>query len=609
MAIREQRYRLGQTGYYINGESRYATSGRDYWAEEDIFNPNDTPLKLEQRLYAPNTFDYYGAAPKPPPKYGYYALASGTAGSAYRNSPGPDAQTNLDHTLWTFSNNFGYDVDIASGYAIVGDPDATYNNYTNCGAAVLYRLSGREYYSGDNAGDGYSCQAILPGGGGSLIQEHNYNIEPTSGYNAGIRVACGYGRAVVIAEGSLNNTYGPYGRMYIYDYSGKLVNVVDGNQIASHTGTNDNGYYFSHTHESYNTDNFTWDIDNLHHFGMGVAIGDGIIAVTGMLIESNAAPGASRGILFIFDMDGYELSRTVVPDTHYGVTNGFGGHRLNDTNIVGRGCSRISIGDGKIIVGDDKHSDDSVNGSIQGTVFAFDTNGNYLGRLATGQVNGGTDSGTSGNDHYIGSTVSVGCGQITIHRCPSTSASGGYEQIFQHFTSDFEYAENSSGNSIGYDLLLTSAASTNFLDTVHTTGNQGVDRFRPAAGSHSSASSHHETCLVRSGYKILRTVQSVQSGQAQPIFRFTKLDENGAEIQTRDWKMGTAPGLADNSINGRYGYTNNTDMEGVGRKMAYANGRLIMSGPIATTPNDKFVNVFHFPMATHSKSMFDDVMR
>ena len=36
---------------------------------------------------------------------------------------------------------FGWDVDIASRYAIVGDPLATYSTYTNLGAAYVYDLN------------------------------------------------------------------------------------------------------------------------------------------------------------------------------------------------------------------------------------------------------------------------------------------------------------------------------------------------------------------------------------------------------------------------------------------------------------------------------------
>jgi len=665
----DSKYILGQTGHYINGVQRsgersappgsgvstivdgWYEPGKDRDIEDSLMDESEEhPLQLEQRLYAPNTFN--GGAATPPPKYGYYAInTNGGTSTSKRNDPGPDANPTVNAMVnWSFSDNFGYDVDLANGYAIVGDPTATYASKTNCGAAVLYRVSGREYPTG------YSCQAILPLGTdnfGLILPEGNTTsdgyIGPSSTHNAGVRVACGYGRAAVTAIGAVSNTHGKSGTVGIYDYSGKCINIIKGKDIELNTGFNRTGHFYEDggttDAEAYHAANFDWDIADLHGFGQGLAIGEGIIAVTASLIIQNSGTIAdeSRGVLFIFDLDGYELSRTVMPFASRDLRSGFGGASLDDPLEVGRGCSRIDINDGKIIIGDprftplDSGTQDSAGAVnfdrwMTGAVFAFDTNGNYLGKLAQGRKDGGTQtflSGTSaGLDNYIGGSVSVGNGQITIYRSPirktnpATDAYGAtmYEQWFENFTSDFEYIPDpdfANGEEYGDSVRLNGGDGFWDNSTFDNEGDQGIDQFRPIGRASQplgyddilpvpsiffqfvDAEDYHTTCLLRNGYKILRTVRRNDSGNAKPTFRFIKQDESGAAYFYRDWEIASLD----------YGHSNGTDLEGFGRKMAVSNGRIIMSGCIASTMADRFVCLFRFPMATHSKSIFESTMR
>ena len=234
--------------------------------------------------------------------------------------------------------------------------------------------------------------------------------DTSSSDSYGNSVAIGCGRIVVGApshDSSLSNT----GAAYIYDYFsstriaklepgsyakatqkfGESVAISDGMIVVGAPGasslTADSPHYGKvHVYNLNGSSLFNIDPPSLEHkskFGSVVAIGCGVIAVGE---EGWDGSGTDEGRMHLFDYTGTLISTINPPST--GSYNTF--------------PSSISIGHGKIVVGDARH--DTTTNEV-GIVYIFDLKGNLVKSILASDA---------GQNDLFGSSVSIGSGKIVV---------------------------------------------------------------------------------------------------------------------------------------------------------------------------------------------------
>jgi hypothetical protein len=166
----------------------------------------------------------------------------------------------------------------------------------------------------------------------------------------GSSVAVGSGRIVVGAYRDASAS----GSAYIFD--------LDGSQLAKITAS---------------------DGASSDYFGRSVAVGSGRIVVGAPFDDDN---GSASGSAYIFDLDGSQLAKITASDG--AVSDLFG--------------QSVAVGSGRIVVGSPYDDDD---GSLSGSAYIFDLDGNQLTKI--------TASDAAAGDVF-GELVAVGSGRIVV---------------------------------------------------------------------------------------------------------------------------------------------------------------------------------------------------
>jgi len=125
------------------------------------------------------------------------------------------------------------------------------------------------------------------------------------------------------------------------------------------------------------------------YFGHSVAVGSGRVVVGARLDDDN---GASSGSAYIFDLEGNFINKI----------NGAHGTGAIASDFFGYS---VAVGSGRIVVG--MHGDDD-NGSLSGSAYIFDLDGNFINK-----INGMHDTGANASDLF-GTAVAVGSGRIVV---------------------------------------------------------------------------------------------------------------------------------------------------------------------------------------------------
>ena len=166
----------------------------------------------------------------------------------------------------------------------------------------------------------------------------------------GRSIAAGLNRIVVGASGDNSSQ----GSAYIFD--------LDGNELAKITAS----------------DAAAGDL-----FGTSVAVGSGRIIVGSRGDDDN---GTDSGSAYIFDLDGNELAKITASDAAAG-------------DVFG---TSVAVGSGRIVVG---AIGDDDNGSLSGSAYIFDLDGNQLAKI--------TASDDAAGDRF-GISVAIGSGRIIV---------------------------------------------------------------------------------------------------------------------------------------------------------------------------------------------------
>ena len=246
------------------------------------------------------------------------------------------------------TRNYGISVAIGCGRILVGANNTTVNSQSNFGCVYMYDM------------DGNFIRKIVPTSGGS------------SGDRFGNDVAIGEGRIVVGAR--WDNTED--GSIYIFDLNGKQLKKIDS---PDGTGALDGGGGASGR---------TGD-----DFGGSIAIGDGRIVVGAPSVKitpGRATTGgllpapASKGIVYIYDLDGNLLKKIVMATdsdhSSYKSTSYSYGYHVNVMN-------------GRIFVGDPDTEDTYLSTTLdsRGALYMYDLDGNLLKRYLIRNETGGGD--------------------------------------------------------------------------------------------------------------------------------------------------------------------------------------------------------------------------
>jgi len=120
-------------------------------------------------------------------------------------------------------------------------------------------------------------------------------------------------------------------------------------------------------------------------FGYSLAVGSGRIVVGSVLDDDN---GSNSGSAYIFDLDGNQLAKITASDG-----------AADDSFAEQTG---IAVGSGRIVVG---ATGDDDNGSLSGSAYIFDLDGNELSKITA-------SDGAAGD--VFGAPVSIGSGRIVV---------------------------------------------------------------------------------------------------------------------------------------------------------------------------------------------------
>jgi len=216
----------------------------------------------------------------------------------------------------------------------------------------------------DTAGNNAGSVVVYDKGGiaGTPLQLTANDAGPDDGF--GVSVAVNSGRIVVGApEWDLNFLNPNFGKVYIYDLDGNLINGItptgivdkDGNPISG----NANGL-----------------------FGWSVAVGNDRIVVGSIADNDN---GTDSGAVYLCDLNGTFIKKIVEP-----------------VAVAGRGFgTSVAVGNGRIVVG--APNDQNTSPRDGGAVYIYDIDGNLIRKL--------TEAASASR---YGFSVSVGSGKIVI---------------------------------------------------------------------------------------------------------------------------------------------------------------------------------------------------
>ena len=226
--------------------------------------------------------------------------------------------------------------------------------------------------------------------------------DAATGDQFGNSVAVGSGRIVVGANWDDDNG-GTSGSAYIFDLDGNQLAKITasdgaasdqfGNSVAVGSGRICVGAYVDN---SYTGSAYIFDLDGTQlakitasdaaasdYFGWSVAVGSGRICVGAYRDDDD---GSASGSAYIFDLDGTELAKITASDAATGDQFGYS----------------VAVGSGRIVVGARRDDDD---GFSSGSAYIFDLDGNQLAKI--------TASDGASFD-YFGNSVAVGSGRICV---------------------------------------------------------------------------------------------------------------------------------------------------------------------------------------------------
>ena len=121
-------------------------------------------------------------------------------------------------------------------------------------------------------------------------------------------------------------------------------------------------------------------------FGYSVAVGSGRIIVSARLDDNGV--NTDSGSVYIFDLDGNQIDKITASDGSAGDQFGWS----------------VAVGSGRIVVGARKNND-GANGTDSGSVYIFDLDGNQIDKITA-------SDGAAGDE--FGWTVAVGSGRIVV---------------------------------------------------------------------------------------------------------------------------------------------------------------------------------------------------
>ena len=345
---------------------------------------------------------------------GAYNDGSGS-GSAYIFDPDGTQIAKITASDGATNDRFGYSVAIGSGRIVVGayqDDD----NGSDSGSAYIFDLDGNQLAkitaSDAAAGDRFGisvavgCGRIVIGapydqdGGTQSGSAYIFDLDGTQLAKITASDAAAYnqfGRSVVIGCGRILLRGDTSDGVYMFD--------LDGNELAIITSS---------------------DLATADFFGHSFAVGSGRIVVGADGDDDN---GSNSGSAYIFDLDGNQLAKITASD-------GAAEDKFGDS---------VAVGSGRIVVGAPEDDD---NGSISGSAYIFDLDGNQLEKI--------TASDAAAGDKF-GEKVAVGYGRIVVGVANDDDNGTSSGSAYIYNTNEYydDYVENIADNRIGQYTRLT----------------------------------------------------------------------------------------------------------------------------------------------------------
>ena len=261
----------------------------------------------------------------------------------------------------------------------------------------MFRINGKPFSTEDG------IPYMYESGDNTTLPSNEVKITASDGAaddRFGYSVAVGSGRIVVGAyqdddDGSLS------GSAYIFDLNGTQLTKI----TASDGAASD-------------------------RFGHSVAVGSGRIVVGAY---GDADNGSFTGSAYIFDLNGTQLTKIKASDAATG--DNFG--------------STVAIGSGRIVVG---ASGDDDAGSLSGSAYIFDLDGNQLSKITASD---------GAADDFFGVSVAVGSGRIVVgaYADDDNGAASGSAYIFDldgNQLSKITASDAAAFNYFGYSVAVGS---------------------------------------------------------------------------------------------------------------------------------------------------------
>lgn len=618
--------RLGTLGHYINGDKRV---NRDIHTGDPIYSQPQSlrSRNLENTMFSSTTTkrlfgrDMLSQVLEPP-------SAWNSVTNIGRKGYAPDTHV-----------AFGWDVDICSRYAIVGDPLANDSGlgvtYGRMGAAYVYDLNATNASTQTNSLSNDIPFMTLTRDVGTNNSSHRSNMY------YGRAVAIGHHRAVVAySNAGIGSQLSDlkYDGIDIYDINRDNGTFVRSVQVGL-TNSNQDAYQYFPSDQmlhisrnevqelQYGTSPFHNNI-RIVNFGGGIAIGENAIFVTCDVQIDNGQDQFFGGLMTL-DMNGKFLNfdiafnafgsgRSTNPPCTGGSHNNFknwpsGNANANnpsgesgrvkpypvpysstDTNRGWGPNKGISVGSERVVVGLPAYSGGNTVYGNYGLVAYFDLNGNFVNFSSSGDLNNPSDqSDWSGN--HRGASVSTSMGMLGHGRGWITNSSSQPTARAEFYHDNMKRTEILQPEGA----LFQQNSSNVAYNGDDAAGSVDVN-FSTPGGSNLDANAAGMTVFQASGYRLVITGYA---NSANKRYRLQKLDEHGYPIrEIVEWLPQNY--WPDGSSIYRLG-----DFS----KLRYSNGKVITNSNLYhrdgtsagyDTPHNK-VAVFHWPMETHSLDMFD----
>jgi hypothetical protein len=295
----------------------------------------------------------------------------GTTG--FNTTTTPSNETKITASDAAASDWFGYSVAVGSGRIVVGvyqDDD----NGSNSGSAYIFDLDGNELTkitASDGAANDRFGYSVAVGSGRIVVGAHRDDDNGTDSGSAYIFDLDGNELTKITAsDGAADDWFGSS----VAVGSGR---IVVGAYEDDDNGTNSGSVYIFDLDGNQLTKITASDGAVGDNFGYSVAVGSGRIVV------GNYSDGTDPGFVYIFDLDGKQLTKII----------GGRGERFGTS---------VAVGSGRIVVGASHNSD---YGLYSGSAYIFDLDGNQLTEITASDANGGDNFGIS---------VAVGSGRIVV---------------------------------------------------------------------------------------------------------------------------------------------------------------------------------------------------